>query len=108
MVVLKFSLHHIGDAPKAIADVRRVLRQSGRFIVVDPVFCGSWFDRITLFGLVAHAALRQGLHELFCRYRTEDQIVELITRHGFTLVKKEGIPEFDKYSYITNRLFVFT
>lgn len=105
-VINKFSLHHIYNADPMVKEAFRIIKKGGKFFVIDCVFEGSFFDRIKVLFVKIYKAFKQGFHELFCRYRNESEITNLLLRNGFKVIKKKNIGGSKTYSFFTDYIYI--
>jgi ubiquinone/menaquinone biosynthesis C-methylase UbiE len=79
---VSFSLHHFGNSPGVVAEVLRVLKPSGRFVVLDPVIEEAK-DSVDV-------ALEAKINQVFrrthgddFRFHTVSSIQRLLTKAGY-------------------------
>ena len=96
-VIIKFSLHHIADADPVIKEAYRILKKSGKFFIIDVVFDGSLLGKIRIPFMKLKKAFKNGFHEFFCKYRTNQQIEDLLSKNGFKLIKKINLSSSVQY-----------
>jgi len=92
VVIIKFSLHHIPKADAVFKEAYRILKKKGRFYVIDVVSTGSLLCKLKEPFMKLKKTIKQGTHELFCVYRTDEQIIDLISRNKFKLIKNKKLP----------------
>ena len=79
---VSFSLHHFGNSPGVVAEVMRVLKNGGRFVVLDPVIEEAK-DAVDI-------ALENKINQVFrrthgddFRFHTASSIQRLLTKAGY-------------------------
>jgi len=87
---VSFSLHHFGNPAGVVGEVQRVLKPSGRFVVLDPVIEESK-DAIDV-------ALEAKINQVFrrthgegFRFHTVSSIERLLTKAGYRVPRKSVI-----------------
>jgi len=78
LVVSRYSAHHWQDPRKALMEISRVLKPSGRFILID----GAGFDAPSKDTYLQSLELIRDVSHV--RYHTVSQWVSLFTEHAFT------------------------
>ncbi|MBD3354408.1 methyltransferase domain-containing protein [Candidatus Woesearchaeota archaeon] len=105
-VIMKFALHHIFNADPVIKEAYRILKKGGMFFIIDPVFEGNFFDRIKVQFIRLGKTIRKGYQELFCRYRNQKEVNDMLLRNGFKVLKKTNVGGTKTYNYFTDYMFM--
>ncbi len=82
-IVTRLSFHHFADLSKVLAEVRRVLRPDGRFIIADVVSSAEPEEA------ALHNALERLRDPTHVRMRAPNELLEVIDRAGFAVVRQQ-------------------
>lgn len=89
--VLSGVLHHFRHPRKALTEIRRVLKNRGRLIVIEPFFPPPIRHIFNL-------GLRIMPHEGDCRYYSLKEVESLLTEGGFDIIKKGRFTRLSLYA----------
>jgi ubiquinone/menaquinone biosynthesis C-methylase UbiE len=93
---VSFSLHHFGNPSGVVAEVLRVLKNSGRFVVVDPIIEEAKDAVDVALEAKINQVFRRTHGEEF-RYHTASSIQRLLTKAGYR------VPRTNVLSYSFNQ-----
>jgi ubiquinone/menaquinone biosynthesis C-methylase UbiE len=90
-VIIKFSLHHVYHAEPMIKEAYRLLKKNGRFFIIDCVLKDKCSCKARVPFVKIKKIIKNGFQELFCKYRTDRQIMDLISKSKFRFIQKKRV-----------------
>ena len=97
IVITKFALHHIKNGAGVFNEAKRILKNNGRFVLIDMAFESHPLIKLNEPLWKIKKSMKQGWHELHCVYRNKKNIYQLAKETGLEITYEKKLPGKNSY-----------